>query len=64
MKIDIYTRVILTAIAIGLLWIGVNTTGTVSAENRIVDVNIVQLDGNRIYHADPLPVYIVKGKWK
>jgi hypothetical protein len=61
MKIDLYTKAILTVIAFCLLWIGINLTPTVSAGPEIIQVDIVKVDGRNIgTYGTPLPVRIVE----
>lgn len=43
-----YIKFVLTAIAIGLFWIGVNTTAQVSAGPDIMNVNIQQIGGAQV----------------
>lgn len=61
MKIDLYTKTVLTAIAIGLFWIGINTTAPASAGPDIMSVNIAEVAGSRLSpYAKALPVKIVQ----
>ena len=61
MKIDIYTKVILSVIAVALIWIGINMTVSANAGPEIVQVDIVKIDGRNIGpFGTPLPVEIVK----
>ena len=61
MKIDWYTKAILTVIAFSLLWIGINLVPKVSAGTDIVQVDIVKIDGRNIGpFGTPLPVRIVE----
>ena len=62
MKIDFYTKAVLTVIAIGLLWIGINTTAPVSAGPEIINVNIAEIAGQRVggSYAPALAVKIVE----
>ena len=59
MKIDFYTKAVLTAIAIGLFWIGINTTASVSAGPDVQNVNLVEIEGKSIHYAKPIQVKIV-----
>jgi hypothetical protein len=45
---DTYNRIVLTVIAISLLWIAANGTMKAEAESGIIDVNIVQVGGVRV----------------
>lgn len=61
MKIDLYTKAILTAIMFCLIWIGMNLTPKVSAGPEIVQVDIAKIDGRSISKfGTPLPVLIVE----
>jgi hypothetical protein len=62
MKTDLYSKIILTVIAVALVWIGVQLTPAASAEQEILKVDIVRIDGRDIGpFSKPLPVEI-KGK--
>ena len=57
MKADKYTKVILTVIAVALVWIAVQLTPSVTAGPEIVDVNISKIDGRHIGRV-ALPVVV------
>ena len=57
MKIDLYTKAVLTAIAVGLFWVAVNMTIPAAAGPDIVAVDIQRIDGQRI-HRTALPVVV------
>jgi len=58
MKIDFYTKVILTIIAVALVVIAARLTPPVeAARNEPIPVNIVQVDGRNVFRS--LPVTIV-----
>ena len=55
MKTDLYTKTILTVIAICLVWIGINMTPSVLANKQdVVDVNIIKVSDRFIGHAVPV----------
>jgi hypothetical protein len=59
MKVDLYTKIILTVIAVALLGILLQpyiSTQPVNASTSVLDVNIKELGGRRI--VDTLPVDI------
>jgi hypothetical protein len=61
MKVDLYTKIILTVIAVALLGILLQPylqTSPVNASTGVLDVNISELGGRRI--VDTLPVDIKK----
>jgi hypothetical protein len=61
MKIDFYSKVIMTMILFCLIWIGINLTPKVSARPEIIEVDIVKIDGRTIgKFCTPLPVEIVE----
>jgi len=43
MKTDLYTKTILTTIAICLVWICISMTSSASADKDVVEVNIVKV---------------------
>jgi len=59
MKIDWYTKAILTVITVARIWIGLQLTPTVSAGPEIVAVDIQKIDGRAIGR-EALPVVLVK----
>ena len=59
MKIDLYTKVLLTVIAVALVWIGIQLTPTATAGPEIVAVDIQKIDGRAIGR-EALPVVLVK----
>jgi len=65
MKIDTYTKFILTIIAVAL-WVLVFKayfiTNNVQAANEIIDVNIKQIDGKRVYKVLDVNIEKVNGK--
>jgi hypothetical protein len=55
MKTDLYTKTILTIIAISLIWIGINITPSVLANKQdVVDVNIMKVSDKYIGPAVPV----------
>jgi hypothetical protein len=55
MKTDLYTKTILTIIAISLIWIGINLTPSVLANKQdVIDVNIVKVSDRYIGPAVPV----------
>ncbi len=61
MKIDFYTKFILTVIALSLVWICIRpfSIQTVYADRQqIIDVNIKQVSGHYVQQA--VPVMVVK----
>lgn len=55
MKTDLYTKTILTVIAICLVWISINMVPTVLANKQdVVDVNIVKVSDRFIGDAVPV----------
>jgi hypothetical protein len=55
MKTDLYTKTILTIIAISLIWIGINITPSVLANKQdVVDVNILKVSDKYIGPAVPV----------
>ena len=60
MKIDLYTKAILTVIMLCLIWIGINLAPKVSAGPDILKVDIARIDGRNIKYGTPLPVLVVK----
>jgi hypothetical protein len=61
MKIDLYTKAILTVIMFCLIWIGINMTPKVSAGPEIVQVDITKIDGRNIgKFGTPIPVMIIE----
>ena len=54
MKTDLYTKTILTVIAICLVWICISMTSSAFAERDVIDVNIAKVS-NR-YIGDAVPV--------
>ena len=55
MKIDLYTKIILTIIAICLCIIAFNSTSGVQARDNWTDVNIAAVNNSPVY-ISPLPV--------
>jgi len=54
MKTDLYTKTILTIIAICLVWICVSMTASAFAERNVIDVNIVKVSDRYIDRAVPV----------
>jgi hypothetical protein len=54
MKTDLYTKTILTIIAICLVWICISMTATAFADRDVIDVNIVKVSDR--YIGDAVPV--------
>jgi hypothetical protein len=55
MKTDLYTKIVLTVIAVSLIWIGINMTPSVFANKQeMVDVNIVKVSDRFIGPAVPV----------
>ena len=59
MKTDIYTKIILSVIAISLVWIAVQLTPSASAGPEIQQVDIIKIDGKPVAWA-ALPVKVAK----
>jgi len=54
MKTDLYTKTILTIIAICLVWICISMTTSAFADRDVVDVNIVKVSDRFIGDAVPM----------
>ena len=54
MKTDLYTKTILTIIAICLVWICISMTVSAFADRDVVDVNIVKVSDTYIGNAVPV----------
>lgn len=54
MKTDLYTKTILTIIAICLVWICISMTSSAFADRDVVDVNIVKVSNRFISDAVPV----------
>jgi len=54
MKTDLYTKFILTVIAVGLFWIGIQLTPIASADRQITDDNIAKVNNRYIGAAVPV----------
>jgi len=54
MKTDLYTKTILTIIAISLIWICISMTTAAFASRDVIDVNIVKVSDR--YIGDAVPV--------
>ena len=54
MKTDLYTKTILTIIAICLIWICISMTSAAFADRDVVDVNIVKVADRFIGDAVPV----------
>ena len=54
MKIDLYTKCVLTIIAFAVLWIGIQLTPTATSSRQIQDVNIVKVSDTYIGKALPV----------
>ena len=54
MKTDLYTKTILTIIAICLIWICISMTSSAFADRDVVDVNIVKVSDKFIGDAVPV----------
>ena len=59
MKIDLYTKIVLTVIAISLIIIAFKSTPKLHAGNNWTDVNIAAVNGSPVY-INPLPVKLSK----
>ena len=59
MKIDLYTKIVLTVIAICLCFIAFNSTSKVQARDNWTDVNIAAVNNSPVY-ISPLPVKIAE----
>ena len=59
MKIDLYSKIVLTVIAICLVVIAFRSTPKLQAGNNWTDVNIAAVNGSPVY-ISPLPVKAVK----
>ena len=56
MKTDFYTKFILTVIAVGLFWIGIQLTPIANADRQVTDVNIVKVSDKFIGPAVPVEI--------
>jgi len=56
MKTDLYTKFILTLIAIGLFWIAAAMTVPATASRQITDVNIVKVSDRFVGHSLPVSI--------
>ena len=54
MKTDLYTKTVLTVIAICLVWICISMTSSAFAERDVIDVNIAKVSDR--YIGDAVPV--------
>ena len=54
MKSDLYTKFILTAIAVGLFWIAAAMTVPAAADRQVQDVNILKVSDRFIGAAVPV----------
>jgi len=54
MKTDLYTKTILTIIAICLVWICISVTSSAFADRDMIDVNVVKVSGRYIGNAVPV----------
>jgi len=54
MKTDLYTKSILTIIAICLVWISISMTSSAFADKDMIDVNIVKVSDKYIGNAVPV----------
>jgi hypothetical protein len=54
MKTDLYTKTVLTIIAICLLWICISMTSSAFADRDVIDVNIVKVSDRFIGGAVPV----------
>ena len=59
MKIDLYTRIVLTVIAICLVVIAFRSVSKLHSENNGTDVNIAAINDSPVY-IRPLPVKAAK----
>ena len=59
MKIDLYTKIVLTMIAICLVVIAFRSTPKLQAGNKWTDVNIAAVNGSPVY-ISPLPIKMAK----
>lgn len=56
MTTDLYTKFILTVIAVGLFWIGIQLTPIANAGRQVTDVNIVKVSDRFIGPAVPVSI--------
>jgi len=56
MKTDLYTKAVLTAIAIGLFWIAANMTTTATATNDIQRIDVAKVGGKWIDRTVPVSI--------
>ncbi len=54
MKTDLYTKSILTIIAISLVWICISMTSSAYANRDVIDVNIIKVSDRFIGDAVPV----------
>jgi hypothetical protein len=54
MKTDLYTKTILTIIAICLVWLCISMTASAFADRDVIDVNIVKVSDKYIGPAVPV----------
>jgi hypothetical protein len=54
MKTDLYTKTILTIIAVCLVWICISMTSSAFADRDVIDVNIVKVSDKYIGNAVPV----------
>ena len=54
MKTDLYTKTVLTIIAVCLVWICISMTSSAFADREVVDVNIVKVSDKYIGNAVPV----------
>ena len=54
MKIDVYTKGVLTAILFCLVWIAIQVTPNANADRQIQDVNIMKVSDRFIGNAVPV----------
>ena len=54
MRIDLYTKTVLTIIAICLVWICISMTTSAFADRDVIDVNIVKVSDTFIGKAVPV----------
>ena len=54
MKTDLYTKTVLTIIAVCLVWICISMTSSAFADRDVIDVNIVKVSDRFIGDAVPV----------
>ena len=54
MKTDLYTKMVLTIIAICLVWICISMTSSAFADRDVIDINIIKVSDKYIGSAVPV----------